>query len=110
MACLSIPGPSGSPSLSKCVYYVLLKLKMSDVSLKMEQCLSMKVIYDGHDVFVWLPTGYGKSLCYQALPFFMDFKKGLVDKEKHCAMLVISPLVALMIDQVKILRKRVVVL
>ena len=45
------------------------------------------------------------KVCYQALPFLMDFKKGLMDTEKHCAVLVISPLVALMIDQVKSLRK-----
>ena len=24
------------------------------------------------------PTGYGKRLCFQALPFLMDFKRGLV--------------------------------
>ena len=33
-----------------------------------EQRSSMEAVYNGHDVFVWLPTGYGKSLCYQALP------------------------------------------
>ena len=106
MAYSSIPSPPGSPSLSECVSYALLKLRMSDVSLKAEQRSSMKAIYDGRDVFVWLPTGYGKSLCYQALPFLMDFKKGLVDTENRCAVLVISPLVALMIDQVKSLRRR----
>ena len=106
MAYSSIPSPLGSPSLSECVSYALLKLQMSDVSLKAEQRSSMKAIYDGRDVFVWLPTGYGKSLCYQASPFLMDFKKGLVDTENRCAVLVISPLVALMIDQVKSLRRR----
>ena len=62
MAYSSIPSPLGSPSLSECVSYALLKLQMSDVSLKAEQRSSMKAIYDGRDVFVWLPTGYGKSL------------------------------------------------
>ena len=66
----------------------------------------MEAIYDGHDVFMWLPTGYGKSLCFQALPFLMDFKRGLVDTAKSSTVLVISPLVALMVDQVKSLRSR----
>ena len=64
----------------------------------------MKAVYDGHDVFMWLPTGYDKSLCYQALLFIMDYKLGLVDTGKSSAVIVISPLVALMIDQVKSLR------
>ena len=36
----------------------------------------------------------------------MDFKKDLVDTENSCTVLVISLLVALIIDQVKSLRKR----
>ena len=38
----------------------------------------MEAIYDGQDDFMWLPTGYGQRLCFQALPFLMDFKQGLV--------------------------------
>jgi len=41
------------------------------------------------------------SLCFQALPFLMDFNWGLVDTAKSSTVLVISPLVTLMIDQVK---------
>ena len=55
----------------------------------------MKAAFDGHDVFMWLPTGYGKSLCYQALLFMIDSKLGLVDTGKSSVVLVISPLIAL---------------
>ena len=38
----------------------------------------MEAIYDGYDVFMWVPTGYSKRLCFQALPFLTDFKRGPV--------------------------------
>ena len=48
-------------------------------------------------MFVWLLTGFGKSLCYQALPFMMEHKMGQLG---GCAMLVVVRLVALLINQV----------
>jgi len=36
-------------------------------SLKPEQRMSVQKFVNGNDVFVSLPTGYGKSLCYVAL-------------------------------------------
>jgi len=47
------------------------------------------------DVFVNLPTGYGKSLIYQALPFVYDS----ILEAGHIVV-VVSPLVNLMKDQV----------
>ena len=63
---------------------------MTRITVKEEQRSSMRAEYEGSNVFVWLPTGY-ESLCYQALPFLMDYKKGLVDSGKSCGVLVGEP-------------------
>ena len=48
-------------------------------------------------MFVSLPTGYGKSVCYFPLPFVFDCLRRV---EKKSIVVVASPLVALMKDQV----------
>ena len=88
------------------VAYGLATLSLSHLTLKEEQLLSVKAVYEGKDVFVSLPTGFGKSLCYQILPFVFDHKLGLVCSEKNSAVVVVSPLVSLMVDQVQRLRSR----
>ncbi len=55
----------------------------------------IKAVVEGKDVLALMPTGGGKSLCYQVPGLY---KKGLC--------LVVSPLIALMNDQVQDLRKK----
>ena len=65
-------------------------------------------MYGGHDVYAWFPTGYGKSLCYQLLPYMFDVKLGLpkAAPSERSVVLVISPLVSLMRPGVWFAEKR----
>ena len=49
------------------------------------------------DVFVSLPTGFGKRICYGCLPIVFDKLRGL---DKKSIALIITPLISLMTDQV----------
>ena len=76
--------------------------------LKSEQIEAIQHLYNGKDVFLWLPTGFGKSICYEILPFIMDYKLGRCEsgQRSYSMVLVISPLVSLMVDQVTSLQQR----
>jgi len=70
-------------------------VKQEGLSLKDQQVEAVELLSEGKDVFVWFPTGYGKSICYQLLPFVFDVKQDrtnapLVDRS---VVLVISHLV-----------------
>lgn len=80
----------------------LVHIGCSSISLKDEQKACIKSVYEGKDVFVWLPTGFGKSICYEVLPFVLGDKLGQTDS----LVIVVSPLVSLMVDQVQNLRCR----
>ena len=68
-------------------------------SLKPEQELAILSFMEGNDVFVSLPTGFGKSLCYAALPYAFD---QLRVTARQSIVIVVSPLIALVKDQVAI--------
>ena len=52
MACKS----SGGSSFTEALSYALRRLKMTRMTVKEEQRSSMKAVYEGSDVFVWLAT------------------------------------------------------
>jgi len=68
-------------------------------SLRVEQQRAVEAFLAGRDVAVVLPTGFGKSLCFQ-LPAVVLARAGVGYT------LVVSPLIALMDDQVRVLRER----
>ena len=75
--------------------------RFGHATLKAAQAEAIVEILKGHDVFVSVPTGYGKSLVYQILPFCVAKILDAVGK-KHSltpCVLVLSPLTALMSDQ-----------
>ena len=74
-------------------------------SIKPEQEIALLSFLRGHDVFVSLPTGYGKSLCYAALPAAFD-KLLKTTSPSTSIVIAISPLIALMKDQVASLSKK----
>ena len=87
-------------------FYALENLVVPHRILKEEQCLSIQAVYDGKDVFIWLPTGFGKSICYHALHFAMDYKLSRTVSQNSSAILVVSLLLALMVDQVRVLKSK----
>ena len=68
--------------------------------VKTEQLEAIAGFVKGKDVFVSLPTGSGKSVCYGCLPFVFDYLRRNDTKTKSIVV-VISPLRALMLDQVR---------
>ena len=69
-----------------------------DFTLKAEQLDAIKCIYDGKDVFLWLPTGFGKSM---TLPFVFNYKHSDGGTGGGCsAVLVVLPLVSLIMEAI----------
>ena len=80
------------------------RLGKQDIQLKECQYEAVKaVVVDRKDTLCVLPTGYGKSLIYQLLPFVCDAYMGS-ENGGNCV-IVISPLNALMVDQITKLKE-----
>jgi len=53
----------------KVLLFAVSKIGKEGIVLKPEQLQAVQHIYEGRDVFLWLPTGFGKSICYEVLLF-----------------------------------------
>ena len=71
-------------------------------TLTEEQRTAIVNFVRGRDVFVCLPTGSGKSVCFAVLPVAFDILRG----RKGSLCIVVSPLIALMKDQVRVYKER----
>lgn len=74
--------------------------------LTRHQALAVEAFLSGRDVFVSLPTGSGKSLCYCVLPKAFDVLRGSTCTKTQSIAIVVSPLVSLMVDQVRHMTER----
>ena len=71
--------------------------------LRPQQRKAVKLFIKGRDVFVNLPMGSGKSLCYWLLPKTFDYLRREVTQS---VAVIVSPLIALMKDQVRAMTQR----
>ncbi|XP_003391641.1 PREDICTED: ATP-dependent DNA helicase Q-like SIM [Amphimedon queenslandica] len=71
---------------------------------KEQQEAIIKFVVEGQDVFVCLPTGFGKSMCFLCIPVLVDIITG--KSSAWSVIVIVSPLVALMNDQVTTLNKK----
>ena len=86
------------------IEFSLTKLGNPNLELKKEQYDVIRAIcLEKRDVLTVLPTGFGKSLCYQVLPGIFDFMQSK-GEQKDSIVIVVSPLNALIRDQLQKLK------
>ncbi|MCG8622733.1 MAG: DEAD/DEAH box helicase [Proteobacteria bacterium] len=73
--------------------------RLGFASVREVQAKAITSIVAGKDVFVSLPTGTGKSLCFALVPLVFDRLLGYESGTESSIAIVVSPLIALMKDQ-----------
>ena len=84
-----------SPEINKAIEESVKTLRYQQI--RREQPDVVTKFIEGNDVFISLPTGGGKSLCFACLHLVYDYLRGIIDKS---IAIIVSPLNALMQDQV----------
>jgi len=74
--------------------------KINDLNTHQKEAI-MQLVLEERDVFISLPTGFGKSIIFQALPLVFDECK---PQSTGHIVIVISPLLSLIEDQIHSLR------
>ena len=87
--------------LQQALAYAAEKLRLDRLNEKQAEAIAAFI--DGKDVFVNLPTGYGKSAVFQSVPFVLDYIGGGTDKSTA---LIVEPTAAVMRDQVLALKAK----
>ncbi|XP_041453184.1 ATP-dependent DNA helicase RecQ-like [Lytechinus variegatus] len=78
---------------------VYAKKKLGISTLKPQQEKAFESMLRGHDVFMGLPTGYGKSVVFQGAAFCSEYIKRIQEKDDSNFVVVVMPLKALIKDQ-----------
>ena len=73
-------------------------------AIKLKQRDAVLTVLRRQDTLAVLPTGFGKSLLCYVLPRLVDFLRQRVDPSAKTIVLMISPLITLMEDQVARMR------
>ena len=77
----------------------LSRVQYPDFVFKPKQMQCLESLLQGRDVLTVLPTGYGKSLLFQLLPFFLP------SKGERNIVIVVFPLNSIIEDQLETLKK-----
>ncbi|XP_015747113.1 PREDICTED: Werner syndrome ATP-dependent helicase homolog [Acropora digitifera] len=88
------------------VNYALTVSNYQDFFLRVKQYKVLEAALSGRDVIAILPTGYGKSVIFHLLPYLFDYISKLNESPQNSIIFVVTPLNALVDDQLKILTHR----
>ena len=79
--------------------------KLMIEKLKPEQDRAVRSFVEENDVFICLPTGYGKSLCFAVLPHLFDYLRSHGSSNGTSILICVVPLQSLMSDQYQRFKK-----